>query len=215
MTSPEILARVLFLLDDVDGEYWTEDDVYDAIDAAQKEIFKRALAVFKAQPKGGKLLDILRPFIKETSAVAAGEKNTFPPGFEHLLGAKYEHNVVTMTAAALPVIIQEQDDNFYIDRKNPYFSGGDENPIGWMSTQDNGDSCLEIETTDTDYGMIQLVYLRKPATITDSQNPELRDIVHNSLVQYTYSSMLLKDEQFQASASEMKKFETMFAGVIQ
>lgn len=214
MTSPEILTRVLFLLDDEDADYWTEDDVYKAINAAQLEIFKRALAVFIAK-KGGKLLDILRPFYKETSVVSASKKNTFPAGLEHLLGAKYEHNVSSFSGDEVPVIIQEQDDNFYIDRDNPYFSGGDENPIGWMSTQDNGDSCLEIETTDSNYGMIQLVYLRKPNTITSSVDPDLRDIVHDSLVQYTYSSMLLKDDQFQGSALEMKKFDTMFAGVIQ
>jgi hypothetical protein len=212
MTSLEIKSRVLFLLDDEDADYWTESDVYQAISAGQLEIFKRGLAIFIQN--NSKLPYILTPFQKETDAAAAGKKNKFPPSFQHLISARYEHNVAAMTSAALPVIIQKKDYNFYSDRKNPYFQGADKGPVGWYSIDASGDECLEIETTDTNYGMIQLNYLKTPDAINESVNPEINTTAHESLVQYAYASLLLRDEQFQASAAEMNKFNQMLAGVI-
>lgn len=195
MTTAEMLAMLRTLLDETPEGFWEDTtDCYPALKEGQLAVVKEL-----AKSKSIALQPLIVPVESTTLTFTASQGIDLPTDFFVIYSLKASPDGTT------EYVCKERNGDIFFFEDNPYMSSEDSELYYTITYSDTGggvDKQLLFEK-DFSSGTLSMNYVKKPADISATQDPQVDSIAHQAIVFYAYFTLLVKAKLDNARAFQM------------
>jgi len=197
MTNAEMLADLRTKLDEAAEGYWKDVECYRALSNGQVQTANLILATYKVRK--GEIPETFANLIKEASGTTdVGGEITLPADYMYLLNAQ-------ITSGSVPCYIIESNREYFFRESNSYLKATSTNPTVQIVAV-SGVTKLRFSLTSVG---VNYHYLKTPADIDASTQPDLLEMAHPSIVTYAFADLLKKAERYTEATQNINQFIRM------
>ena len=192
MTTAELLTKARTLLDESAASYWTDNEIYSALNSGQTEVINHGISFYSALRKKDRnypLPELLRPLLTTATGTITMGNNTYNLPADYLLYVNVYYNKSAGATDADSLYVREYSNRGHKSR-NTYLVEAYR-----YCNIDATKITVEMSTGEPQTQYITLEYIKKPSAIASGVNPTLLAYCDNAIVYFCMHELLLKDQR--------------------
>lgn len=199
MTIAEMIQRVRTVLDESSAGFFTDAEVYSALNDAQMDIVSTAAKYYA--DKRGEVPRVLKPLIYNAAGSIASPGYTVNLPSDYLIDVYAEYSLVSANALK-PCRRFAFDDRIKFAQQNTLLKPDGVNEFGYYVS--GVQFCFTINAAITSY--YNIVYIKHPAKMDQYNECSLPEIAHEPMVEYAVAFLLKKDDKYNESLAHFAQY---------